>query len=162
MKCTKVIIVTLFCIGFVLGSASLTFGQGGAPPYAGLNYEKIALLKWYAANQSGASFAVDSSASTAMAFDGANMWVTNGGGATSSGGVTKLRAADGRNLGTFVVANNGDLGGVNVAFDGANVWVTDPLVGVHKLRAADGVHLCDVNVPSPLAVAFDGTYIFVG
>ena len=47
MKYAKVIIVTLFCIGFVLGSVSLAFGQGGAPPYAGLNYEKIALLKWY-------------------------------------------------------------------------------------------------------------------
>jgi hypothetical protein len=152
MKYTKVMIVTLFCIGFVLGSVSLTFGQGGAPPFAGLNYEKIALLKWYGANQSGASFAVSSP--NAMAFDGANMWVTG------SNGVTKLRAADGANLGTFPV---GDFSAAfSVAFDGANIWVTDGIFALHKLRAADGVELCDVSVSSPLAVAFDGTYIYVG
>ena len=92
MKYTKVIIVTLFCIGFVLGSVSLTFGQGGAPPFAGLNYEKIALLKWYAANQS-ASFSVGG-VPYGVTFDGANIWVVNGGNT-----VTKLRAADGANLG---------------------------------------------------------------
>ncbi len=151
MKYKKAIIVTLFCIGFVLGSVSLAFGQGGAPPFAGLNYEKIALLKWYAANQSGASFAV--SGPGGIAFDGANMWVTG------ASGVVKLRAADGANLGTFPVS--GDFAAFSLAFDGANIWALD-LGTVHKLRAADGVELCDAAVGDTLTVAFDGTNIFVG
>ncbi|MGC2109674.1 MAG: hypothetical protein WA655_09165 [Candidatus Korobacteraceae bacterium] len=126
MKYTKVISVTLFCIGFVLGSASLTFGQGGAPPYAGLNYEKIALLDWYAANQS-TSIKVGLSP-YGVAFDGANVWVTDG------GSVTKLRAADGAILGTF---NVGAYGPGTLVFDGANIWVTSN-GGVTKVQASDG------------------------
>ena len=52
-----------------------------------------------------------------MAFDGANIWVSN----EFDNSVTKLRANDGTVLGTFAV-------GVDprcVAFDGANVWVTN-------------------------------------
>ena len=52
-----------------------------------------------------------------MAFDGANIWVTNVG----SNNVTKLRASDGTNLGTFPVGGNPP----GVAFDGANIWVTN-------------------------------------
>jgi len=52
-----------------------------------------------------------------VAFDGANIWVTNWG----DGTVSKLRASDGANLGTFAVG--GDPNGV--AFDGANIWVTN-------------------------------------
>jgi len=62
------------------------------------------------------TFAVGS-APTAVAFDGANIWVTNWG----SANVTKLRAADGSVLGTFAVGSNP----FAVAFDGANVWVTN-------------------------------------
>ena len=51
-----------------------------------------------------------------VAFDGANIWVTNGG----SNNVTKLRASDGMLLGTF----NAGAAPVGVAFDGANIWVT--------------------------------------
>ena len=44
--------------------------------------------------------------------------------------VTKLRAWDGANLGTFNVGS----GAVGVAFDGANIWVTNFLDGtVSKL-----------------------------
>jgi YVTN family beta-propeller protein len=52
-----------------------------------------------------------------IAFDGANIWVTNGG----SNSVTKLRASDGAHLGTFSVGNYP----FGIAFDGANIWVTN-------------------------------------
>ena len=39
----------------------------------------------------------------------------------SGDAVTKLRASDGANLGTFPVGS----GPYGVAFDGANVWVTN-------------------------------------
>ena len=75
-----------------------------------------------------------------VAFDGANVWVANGGSVSGgvSGSVTKLRASNGVNLGTFPVGSSA--GGV--AFDGANVWVTDPNdANVVKLRASDGQSL---------------------
>lgn len=50
-----------------------------------------------------------------MCFDGANMWI-----GTFFGGVTKVRAIDGANLGTFAGASVGAL-----AFDGASVWMTN-------------------------------------
>jgi hypothetical protein len=53
-----------------------------------------------------------------VAFDGANVWVTN------AESVTKLRASDGALLGTF----NIDAAG-GVAFDRANVWVTSESSG---------------------------------
>ena len=61
-----------------------------------------------------------------VAFDGANIWVTNEGDNT----VTKLRGADGANLGTFPVGHYPR----GVAFDGANIWVTSYFDGsVSKL-----------------------------
>ena len=51
----------------------------------------------------------------ALAFDGANMWVANLGDDT----ITKLRASDGFELGTYSV---GDIS-TALAFDGANMWV---------------------------------------
>ena len=160
MKYTKVIIVTLFCIGFVLGSVSLTFGQGGAPPYAGLNYEKIALLKWYPAAQTGATFTAGTQPN-GLAFDGAHIWVTNFG----DGTVTKLLAADGTNFGTFTVGTHPQ----KVAFDGAYIWVT--YYGaqggkVSKLWAAnpnDPDHLPKTFSVGhdPRGVAFDGANIWV-
>ena len=52
-----------------------------------------------------------------VAFDGANIWVTNYWAHT----VTKLRASDGDLQGTFAVGN----GPTGVAFDGANIWVAN-------------------------------------
>ena len=52
-----------------------------------------------------------------IAFDGANIWVAN----FASDNVSKLRASDGANLGTFATGNYP----VGIAFDGANIWVTN-------------------------------------
>jgi DNA-binding beta-propeller fold protein YncE len=55
-----------------------------------------------------------------VAFDGANIWVTNSSGNT----VTKVRASDGTLLGTFALGA-GPVGAAFVVFDGANIWVTN-------------------------------------
>jgi hypothetical protein len=77
------------------------------------NPNQVAILRWYAANQT-AAFPVGTFP-IGVAFDGANVWVTN------QGGATKLRASDGTNLGTFPVGSSP----YGVAFDGANVWVAN-------------------------------------
>jgi glutamine cyclotransferase len=89
-----------------------------------------------------------------IAFDGANMWVTDNGSNT----VTKLRASDGKSLGTFQVGNEPWW----LAFDGENLWVANFGDGtVTKLRASDGKSLGTFNTNGAIAVAFDGTYVWV-
>jgi hypothetical protein len=117
------------------------------------NPNQVALLRWYAANQT-ADFPVGS-LPFGLAFDGAHIWVTN----RTSNNVMKLRASDGANLGSFPVGP----GPLGVAFDGANVWVTNYLsANVTKLRASDGTNLGNFPVgTNPSAVAFDGANIWV-
>src|SRR5579872_396099 len=88
----------------VLSVASLIFGraqEGTAPPKSGgpplANPLKVALLKWYPANQI-TSFEVGDKP-LGIAFDGRSIWVANFG----SSSVTKLQASDGSELGTFEV-----------------------------------------------------------
>jgi YVTN family beta-propeller protein len=52
-----------------------------------------------------------------VVFDGSSIWVANYG----SGSVTKLRASDGTNLGTFPVGSSP----YGIAFDGSSVWVAN-------------------------------------
>ncbi len=93
---------------------------------------------------------------TGIAFDGANMWVANNSGAS----VTKLRAKDGSNLGTFKLGGDSPYA---VAFDGKNIWVTgspDMIV----LRASDGTVVDVFHDPpgsSTAGIAFDGANIWV-
>src|SRR5438132_13317344 len=56
---------------------------------------QIAILHWYDANQT-TTFTVGTEP-IGVAFDGANMWVAN----VASNNVSKLRASDGKLLGTF-------------------------------------------------------------
>jgi hypothetical protein len=121
-------------------------GSGGLA----INPLQVALLKW--ASYSGLTFPVGIKPD-GIAFDGANVWVANGGGNT----VTKLRASDGVTLGTFTVGDNP----FGIAFDGANLWVANS-TGVTKLRASDGSNLGTFSVgASPLGVACDGPNIWV-
>src|SRR5664279_342612 len=123
-------LLSLICgVALVLDAGA----KGWAQVSAGIvNYEKVALLKWYPANQT-TSFPVGEFP-YGLAFDGANVWVANSGSAT----VSKLRAADGANLGSFSVG----LEPIALAFDGANVWVANEFDNtVSKLRAADGATL---------------------
>ena len=97
-----------------------------------------------------------------IAFDGANIWVTN----EASSTVTKLRASDGSNLGVFSAGVAGSLPR-GIAFDGANVWVANyvndfPNGFVSKLRASDGTNLGIFAVGyAPFGLAFDGANIWV-
>jgi len=88
----------------------------------------------------------------ALTSDGANIWVV------CSGGVNKLRASDGADLGTFATGGGG---GVDDVFDGENIWVTNDVGTVGKLRASDGALLGVFEVNDPFAIGFDGTSIWV-
>src|SRR5579863_8761321 len=89
-----------------------------------------------------------------VTFDGANVWVSN----SSDGSVTKLRASDGKTLGTFKVGQMPFW----MVFDGEDVWVANSGDGtVTKLRANDGKALGTFNTNGAIALAFDGTYIWV-
>jgi hypothetical protein len=118
----------------------------------------IALLRWYGANQT-TSFSVGSGPS-AVAFDGANIWVTNFGNYLDLGTtVTKLQANNGAILGTYTVG----VAPTAIAFDGANIWVGNGAGStVTKLRASDGTVLGSYSVGnSPSGLAFDGANIWV-
>ena len=52
-----------------------------------------------------------------IAFDGANIWVSN----SESNSVSKLRASDGSIVGTYSVGANP----LELAFDGTNIWVAN-------------------------------------
>src|SRR5215471_11278561 len=88
--------------------------QGGAVNST-RNPNQIALKHWYKANLT-TNFPVGTSP-VAVTFDGANIWVVN----AFDNTVTKLRANDGANLGTFAVGQ----GPIGVAFDGANIWTSN-------------------------------------
>src|SRR5260370_25748403 len=77
----------------------------------GINREQIALLKWYAANQT-TSFATPGGSSWGV-FDRATLWVAN----LVPNSVSKLGASDGAVLGTFPVGDSP----FAVAFDCPNI-----------------------------------------
>src|ERR1700693_4629876 len=114
---------------------------------------QVAILHWYEANVT-TQFPVGSGP-VAVAFDGASIWVAN----INGSNVTKLRASDGADLGTFTVGT----GPTALAFDGANIWVVNSDGNtVTKLRASDGTTLGTFAVgSSPTGAAFDGANIWV-
>src|SRR5207248_3355407 len=89
-----------------------------------------------------------------LAFDGANVWVTNHWDNT----VTKLRASDGAPQGTFAVGGGPQWS----TFDGTNVWVSNlSSNNVTKLLASDGTVLGTFAVNGPEGIASDGANIWV-
>ena len=117
--------------------------------------QQIALLKWYTTiTGTGSTFGVGSSPQ-ALAFDGANIWVTN----NSSNTVSVLRASDGYHVMTPTVGSSPQA----LAFDGANMWVANS--GSHTinvLRASDGSHVMTPTAGLvPFALAFDGANVWV-
>jgi outer membrane lipoprotein-sorting protein len=113
---------------------------------------QIATLRWDQVGHSGV-FPVGPLPS-AIAFDGANIWVTNLGNAT----VTKMRVSDGTILGSYPSGASP----YGIAFDGANIWITHNIDStVTKLRASDGVTIGTYNVTNPWGIAFDGANMWV-
>ncbi len=138
------------------GSTQATAVSAGPDGVIAVNPQQVALLKWFPAYQSPATFPVGTPAG--VAFDGASIWVTN----SDSNTVTKLRASDGAVLGTFSAGSNP----IGMAFDGANIWVANNGSNtVTKLRASDGVCVgtCTFSVGNypTSGVAFDGANIWV-
>jgi DNA-binding beta-propeller fold protein YncE len=88
-----------------------------------------------------------------VAFDGANIWVAN----FESSSVSKLRASDGKTLGTFNVGGSP----YGVAFDGNSIWVTgSPFVW--QLRPSDGKLVGEFALNDDTSgIAFDGANIWV-
>jgi YVTN family beta-propeller protein len=90
-----------------------------------------------------------------LAFDGANIWVTN----STSDTVTKLLASTGAALGTYPVGGNP----LGIAFDGINIWVTNTSqasLGITELMASTGATVSTFTVGSfPSSVLFDGANI---
>jgi hypothetical protein len=127
----------------------------GAPSLVqGPNPQQIALLRWYPAIQTPLSFTVGDDP-VGIAFDGANVWVTN----QTDGTVSVLRA----NSGAHVMTPTVGLHPTAIAFDGANMWVTNAGDGtVSVLRAGDGSHVMTLTVGySPQNIAFDGANMWV-
>jgi len=124
----------------------------------GPNPKQLALLRWYTAISTPQTFAVGSFPAE-IAFDGANLWVSNyAGGASST--VSVLRASDGALVATYP-AGNGPQG---IAFDGANMWIANGNLGntVTVLRASDGFQVMTPTVGTgPLGIAFDGSRMWV-
>ncbi len=145
--------------GRIYAFGGIEFGETGALQMpdgvtisSGRSPQQIATLHWYGAN-SQASFQTGSGP-YAVAFDGSSIWVAN----TFNSNVTKLRASDGADLGTFFVGSPR-----GVAFDGSSIWVTTfNSNNVTKLRASDGANLGTFPVgTTPIGVAFDGSSIWV-
>jgi sugar lactone lactonase YvrE len=82
------------------------------------------------------------------------MWIANRG----YGTVTKLRASNGKLLGTFSVPG----APYGLAFDGSHIWVTGDSA-VTELRATDGktLHYYNVSGPQTTGIVFTGTNIWV-
>ena len=120
------------------------------------NPQRVATLHWYAANQATTITVSAAYQSSAIAFDGANMWVTVSANPSS---VVKIRASDDAILGSYPVG----LGPDGLAYDGANMWVANGTDNtVSKIRASDGTSLGTFPVgKQPTGVAFDGTNVWV-
>jgi hypothetical protein len=123
------------------------------PPQPYINPLRVATLQWYSVNETGLRYAIPPGNPVLLAFDGANMWVVSGQQLSSS--ITKVRASDGANLGTFSAGTERPQA---IAFDGANMWVSNGEDNsVPKIRTSDGVRVGSVSIAfSPRGIAFDG------
>ncbi|HYR90980.1 MAG TPA: Ig-like domain-containing protein, partial [Terriglobia bacterium] len=105
------------------------------------------------------TFSTGGLGSAYLAYDGANIWITN----TLSNTVSKIRTSDGTNLGVFPTGNSPR----GVLFDGVNIWVANRgSNNVSKIRASDGANLGTFSIQAPVqanpeALAYDGFYIWV-
>jgi hypothetical protein len=124
----------LLCGFFLVGQNA---GSPSALPVGpnSVNFNAIAILRWYQANQAPTTFPVGSSP-YGIAFDGEHMWVANTGSTT----VTELQASTGATVGTFTTGAGPYP--VALAFDGANIWVANAASStVTKMQASTGTVL---------------------
>ena len=138
------------------GTTGPTGPQGPQGPPSP-NPLQVALLRWYPANLT-TQFPVGSFPGAGIAFDGADIWAVN----IVDGTVSKLRANDGANLGTFGACNIA-CNPVDVAFDGANIWIPAEQGGVVRLRASDGTKVGAflTGYLDLFGIAFDGANMWI-
>jgi hypothetical protein len=160
MKKMKTAVRKLLVIYVAFAAASVLTvqaQQNGVVSGKYLNPLQLGLLSWYGGSQPN-NIGVGNGP-LGVAFDGANVWVTN----QADNTVTKLRASDGACVATCTFAVGSLPNGI--AFDGANIWVANGQSdNVTKLRASDGacVGTCTFAAGiDPFAVAFDGADLWV-
>jgi DNA-binding beta-propeller fold protein YncE len=149
---SKTIRLTVPAILALVGMCVSALAQVGVVN-APRNPGQLAILHWYPVNKV-TKFSVGQ-LPDGLAFDGANVWVAN----QQDNTVTKLRANDGKVLGTFGPLGNGPS---NTIFDGENIWISCFQGNeIDKVRASDGAILGRFVQLSPEFLAFDGTYIWM-
>ena len=139
-----------------IGPAGPQGPQGVAGPTGppSPNPLQVALLRWYPANQA-TTFALGTNDPFALAFDGANLWITN----NHDNTVSKVRANDGGVIATYPVGFKPSF----AAFDGANIWVVNSDGTLTKLRASDGTQLSTTVLGSTNIdhIVFDGSNLWI-
>jgi len=137
------------------------------PAGSGVSFNplRIAILRWYQANQANINFdAGEFDNPRGIAFDGQNIWIANYGDGVNNSTVTELNAATGELVGHFP-ANVGPTG---VAYDGTRIWITNYISNtVTVLDAANGAHIIHTYTTAegvglnPNGIAFDGEFMWI-
>ena len=135
-----------------MGYKALTGPQG--PPGGSLNFQQIAALHWYEANEAGNTVNVGSFTS-GIIFDGEHIWTASQG----TGDIVEVDPATGAVLASYPTGGQPE----EMAYDGANIWVALYYSNaVAKIQASTGTILGTYSVDSsPDGVAFDGSHIWV-
>ena len=135
-----------------VGSAGPT---GPVGPVNRISDAQIALLRWDQDPGRAAQFPTGSQP-VGVAFDGANIWVTN----NSSNTVSKINPVTGVKV-DYTTGINPQ----GVAFDGTNIWVansgSNTVSKINPNGVAPGTPINYTTGPGPFGVAFDGTNIWV-
>ncbi|HZS47346.1 MAG TPA: hypothetical protein VFC63_19910 [Blastocatellia bacterium] len=97
---------------------------------------------------------ISGSLTTALAFDGTNIWVLLDNGNT----VKVIQPSTGTVVNTITVGTHPQ----GIVYDGANMWVSSATDSTLKqIRPSDGVVLNTFSVPAARGMVFDGTYLWV-
>ena len=150
----------------VFGSSQAGFGgyftsqEGHAlavdgPILFNTNLKRVALHRWYEANEAHITFSVGGQPKGIL-FDGGSLWVTN----SVSDTVTRRRASDGALMGVYPVGTYP----IGMTYDGGRLWVANRGDDtVTRLVAATGAPAgAPISVGSqPNDLCFDGRYVWV-
>ena len=150
----------------MLGSSQAGFGgyftsqEGHAlavngPILFNTNLKRVALHRWYEANEAHITFSVCGQPKGIL-FDGGSLWVTN----SMSDTVTRRRASDGALMGVYPVGTYP----IGMTYDGGRLWVANRGDDtVTRLVAATGAAAgAPISVGSqPNDLCFDGRYVWV-
>jgi hypothetical protein len=89
----------------------------------------------------------------AVAFDGANMWVSRSGSTL----MKRYRASDGASVGDVAAWTSA----THLVFDGTRMWVSLPFNDAVYVYDTNGVQVATLNLPRPQGMAFDGANMWI-